>query len=75
VVATSNQPARLSDPPAAVRSAPRLFEPAAAGGVSLEDKILGAWEDLVAAASAECPVCGGRMRPADGCDSCGSELN
>ncbi|MEK6276948.1 MAG: hypothetical protein AABM29_02915 [Actinomycetota bacterium] len=50
----------------------RLFEP---GGSTLEDVILGAWEDLAAGGPAECPVCGGRMRPAGGCDDCGSDLS
>jgi tRNA(Ile2) C34 agmatinyltransferase TiaS len=54
------------------RSAMRLFEP---HGLTLEDTILGAWEDLVAGSPAECPVCGGRMRAAGGCDSCGSDLS
>jgi hypothetical protein len=56
------------------RSAQRLFEPRA-GAVSLEDQILAAWEDLAGATSAECPVCGGRMRITSGCDACGSELS
>jgi tRNA(Ile2) C34 agmatinyltransferase TiaS len=54
------------------RSAMRLFEPK---GLTLEDVVLGAWEDLVAGGPAECPVCGGSMRSAGGCDSCGSDLS
>jgi tRNA(Ile2) C34 agmatinyltransferase TiaS len=54
------------------RSAMRLFEPA---GSTLEDVVLGAWEDLVAGGSAECPVCGGSMRAAGGCSGCGSDLS
>jgi tRNA(Ile2) C34 agmatinyltransferase TiaS len=50
----------------------RLFEP---HGLTLEDVILGAWEDLVAGGPAECPVCGGSMRSAGGCDACGSDLS
>jgi tRNA(Ile2) C34 agmatinyltransferase TiaS len=50
----------------------RLFEPK---GLTLEDLVLGAWEDLVAGGPAECPVCGGRMRAAGGCDSCGADLH
>jgi hypothetical protein len=53
-------------------SAARLFEP---GGLTLEDTILGAWEDLLAGGPAECPVCGGEMRPAGGCADCGSDLS
>jgi hypothetical protein len=54
------------------RSAARLFEPQ---GLTLEDTILGAWEDLVAGSPAECPVCGGEMRVVGGCGSCGSDLS
>ena len=50
----------------------RLFEPA---GSTLEDVVLGAWEDLVAGGPAECPVCGGSLRAASGCESCGSDLS
>ncbi len=56
------------------RSAQRLFEPRA-GGVSLEDRILVAWEDLAGAISAECVVCGGRMGVSAGCEDCGSHLS
>ena len=50
---------------------PALFD----DGVTLEDKILGAWEDLVVEGRAACPVCGGSMAPATGCSGCGSELS
>ena len=50
----------------------RLFEPR---GESLEDLVLGVWEDLVAGRRAECPVCGGSMSMLEGCASCGSELS
>ena len=50
----------------------RLFE---SRGSTLEDVVLGAWEDLVAGSPAECPVCGGSMRTAGGCDSCGADLS
>jgi hypothetical protein len=50
----------------------RLFEPP---GSTLEDVILGAWEDLVAGGPAECPVCHGRMGVAGGCESCGADLS
>jgi hypothetical protein len=56
------------------RSAQRLFEPRA-GGVSLEDRILAAWEDLAGATSAECPVCAGRLQRQAGCEDCGSQLS
>jgi hypothetical protein len=49
---------------------PRLFD----DGVTLEDRILGAWEDLVVEGRAACPVCGGSMVADSGCRDCGSEL-
>lgn len=74
-VATGERKAFLTHPPRAERSAPRLFESADGHGVSLEDSILGIWEDLIATARAECPVCGGRLHRDFGCDACGSELS
>ena len=71
-VATSDRPARVTDPPAAARSAPRLFQP---GEISLEDLVLGAWEGLARNGCAECPVCGGRIERGESCDGCGSELS
>ena len=71
-VATSDRPARVTDPPAAARSAPRLFRP---GEISLEDLVLGAWEGLARSGCAECPVCGGRIERGEGCEGCGSELS
>lgn len=73
-VATRRRSPFVIDPPMAERSAQRLFEPRT-GGVSLEDSILRIWEDLVDVGSAECPVCGGRLRAAVGCESCGSALD
>ena len=49
----------------------RLFD---AGGRTLEDMVLERWDELVASGRAECPVCGGRLHAASGCDGCGSEL-
>jgi hypothetical protein len=49
----------------------RLFEPS---GSTLEDAILGAWEDLSSNGRTACPVCAGELRPG-GCVSCGSELS
>jgi hypothetical protein len=74
-VATSEREAFLANPPTAERSAPRLFEPAGGHEVSLEDSILGIWEDLVATARAECPVCGGHLGRDSACGSCGSRLD
>jgi hypothetical protein len=55
----------------AERSARLPFEPA---GSTLEDFILGAWEDLALHRRAECPVCGSELVPS-GCRSCGAELS
>jgi hypothetical protein len=52
-------------------SAPHLFEPA---GSTLEDTILGAWEDLGLKHETDCPVCGKKLTTA-GCGGCGSELS
>jgi hypothetical protein len=53
-------------------TADRLFEP---GGVSLEDSILRIWDELVNEGRTACPVCGGSMTPAGGCEDCRSELS
>jgi hypothetical protein len=71
-VATQTGTSALDAEAAAGRSPMRLFEPS---GSTLEDLILGAWEDLAAGGPAECPVCHGRLRPAGGCESCGSRLD
>jgi DnaJ-class molecular chaperone len=52
-------------------SAQRLFE---SSGSTLEDIVLGAWEDLRLHGRAECPVCAGELEPT-GCDTCGAELS
>jgi hypothetical protein len=53
------------------------------GGRTLDELILGVWEDLTAHHAAACPVCGGSMRPRYGsgaapvggrCTGCGSTL-
>jgi hypothetical protein len=69
-VATS-EPALAERPPAQA-PAPRLFQP---GGMTLEDLVLGVWEELIAEGRAECPVCGGPIAPSAGCGSCGTELS
>lgn len=61
-------------PPQARRLAPQLFEPELESeGSTLEEAILGVWEDLTDAACAECPVCGGTLVP-EACLDCDSEL-
>ena len=52
----------------------RLFEPRA-GSPSLEDLIVGTWDELVASGSAACPVCRAQIGRAASCESCGSELS
>jgi tRNA(Ile2) C34 agmatinyltransferase TiaS len=69
--ATATQSSGLTIDATTERSA-RLFEPQ---GLTLEDIVLGAWEDLVAGGPAECPVCGGSMRSVGGCTGCGSDLS
>jgi hypothetical protein len=71
-VAVVTQTPALDAEAAAGRSPMRLFEPS---GLTLEDLILGAWEDLAAGGPAECPVCHGRLRLAGGCEGCGSRLD
>lgn len=74
-VATQKRFAFVPGTPVTQRPAPRLVEPARSGEVSLEDSILGVWEDLTATGRAGCPVCGGAMRLEHGCDGCGSSLS
>ncbi len=42
---------------------------------TLEDSILGVWDELVAEGNAACPVCGDSMSAAGGCEACGAELS
>lgn len=72
-VATPARSAFATHSSATERPATRLFEPIRSGEASLEDAILGVWEDLTETGHAGCPVCGGRMHAA-GCEGCGSEL-
>ncbi len=60
---------RPSEP---VRAAKPPFEPK---GSTLEDMVLGAWEDLVLDGRAQCPVCSGEVLTPDGCATCGSHLS
>jgi hypothetical protein len=56
------------------RRAPQLFEPRT-GSLSLEDLIVGTWDELTLSGSAACPVCRRRMERTSGCASCGSSLS
>ncbi|MEX2196630.1 MAG: hypothetical protein WD844_15220 [Thermoleophilaceae bacterium] len=75
---------RLFDPSRrrlGARSAPEV--PASGPGttrLTLEQKLTGVWEGLVAAGSAACPLCGAEMRREPGraegrCGGCGSALS
>ena len=55
----------------AVAEEAHLFEPSE---VTLEEVILGAWEDLTAHGRAECPVCHGELEHG-GCATCCSSLS
>jgi len=68
-VATRERGAAVERPQRAEASS-RLFD----DGFTLEDKVLGAWEDLIAEGRAACPVCGGSMTAGSPCQECGSEL-
>jgi hypothetical protein len=72
MAAVATRETTVTERPPAEASAQRLFEP---GGVTLEDAVLGVWEDLVTQGRAECPVCGDPMSPVAGCSACGSELS
>ncbi len=69
-VATREGPAAEIRTRALGEPAPQLFEPSR---VTLEEVILGVWEDLRVEGRAECPVCAAELTPA-GCSSCGSAL-
>ena len=71
--AVATSPAPVVDPPATVRPPSRLFEPPG-GEVTLEESILGVWEDLARQGQAGCPVCGGRIHR-HACSDCGSALS
>jgi hypothetical protein len=54
---------------------PALFE---GGSATLEEAILGVWQELAAEGRARCPVCGDAMDAADAagaCEACGAELS
>jgi hypothetical protein len=72
VVATDVERPAGSAAPRSDATRERLFEP---GGQTLEDVVLGAWEELVADGRAECPACGGAMTMLSGCKECGAELS
>jgi hypothetical protein len=61
---------------------PRLFESPGAPP-TLDQRLVSAWDGLIARSAVECPVCGGAMEPEFGaqawpiggrCQTCGSTL-
>jgi len=73
--------AAVASPPGAVTKqaqAPRrpaLFE---GGSATLEEAILGVWQELAAEGRARCPVCGDAIHAAGAagaCEACGAELS
>ena len=70
-LATREQEAVATERPQRARLAPPLFD----DGLTLEDRILGVWEDLVVEGRAACPVCGGSVAAGSPCSGCGSELS
>jgi hypothetical protein len=57
---------------------PALFE---GGSATLEEAILGVWQELAAEGRARCPICGDAMDAMDAidaagaCEACGAELS
>ncbi len=76
---------RLLGERSAAPSAPaEATNPASGGGVTLDDLLVGAWEDVTAHRTASCPVCSAEMGPRYGagpepvggrCGGCGSSLS
>ena len=69
--------------PVVPAAAPEPPEPTFAGERTLEDLVLGAWEELAVARAASCPLCAGPLTPRFGagarpvgghCGGCGSEV-
>jgi hypothetical protein len=70
-LATHDREAGAIERPQRAEASPRLFD----DGLTLEDRVLGAWEDLIVEGRAACPVCGGSMAAGSPCGGCGSELS
>jgi hypothetical protein len=73
VSAVATRPARTEVGPVVGRPSARLFDPPG-GELSLEESILGVWDELAREGEASCPVCADRIRAAQACDGCGSLL-
>ncbi len=61
------RPRRLGSPEVRQLSQPRR--------PTLDERISATWSGLVENGSAECPLCNGELRAADGCTGCGSQLS
>ena len=72
--AVATRPARTEIGPIVGRPTARLFDPPG-GELSLEESILGVWEELGRDGEASCPVCSGPIRAGRACDGCGSSLS
>jgi hypothetical protein len=78
VSAVATAPVRTDVAPAVTEPAittpgARLFDPPG-GELTLEDLILGRWDELVVDGETGCPVCGDRLRAGADCAGCGSSL-
>jgi hypothetical protein len=71
---------RPSCPAPAATSLLNVGDRPAARRPTLDELLVGAWEDLRTAAATDCPVCGGTMLsrrgagPAGSCEDCAAEL-
>jgi len=71
MAAAATAPITVAAPPPAPRSA---RGPMGKPGSTLEEMILGVWEDLAARGRAECPVCAAKITRW-GCGGCGASLS
>ena len=54
---------------------PQACQPFEPGAPTLDERISTTWAGLVSSGTAECPVCATRLRAAQPCSGCGSELS
>ena len=72
-MSTATMELSLGRPPLPAAHAERRGE-SEPSGLTLEDLVLGAWEDLEARGRARCPVCKDELTDR-GCGTCGAELS
>jgi hypothetical protein len=68
----------LLESPLSLFAEARRRQPAGGRGMTLEERLEGAWRAVKAGGQAACPVCSGAMRAEDGavrCTCCGSTLS